>query len=79
MEKTSAKTPKTRKTARVLDKLAPPIDSELAAEMYCDEILDGAGRYLHLDRVRSVSGLVLVRDITPIPEIIRAKRGPHYG
>ncbi len=57
----------------------PPIDSELAAEMYCDEILDGSGRFLQVDKVRSVSGLVLVRDITPIAEIMRLKGAPQHG
>ena len=56
---------------------APPIDSEIAAEMYCDEILDGSGRYLHIDSVGSVSGLVLVRDITPILQILRLEGAPH--
>ncbi len=55
----------------------PPIDSEIAAEMYCDEVLAGDGSWLHVDRVRSVSGLVLVRSITPIPEMTRPKGVPH--
>ncbi len=35
----------------------PPIDSELASELYCDEVLDGQGQFLYLDRVVSVSAL----------------------
>ena len=31
--------------------------SELASELYCDEILDGSGRFLHLDSTVSVSAL----------------------
>ncbi len=55
----------------------PPIDSEEASELYCDEILAGDGTLLHIDSVRSVSGLVLVRDVTRIPEMMRLKGAPH--
>ena len=36
--------------------------SERAAEDYCDEVVDGGGRSLYLDRVGSVSALVEVED-----------------
>ena len=32
------------------------MESELACEMYCDELLDGAGRFLEFDSTVSVSG-----------------------
>ena len=34
------------------------LSSERAVELYVDEVLDGSGRLLHLDRVGSVSGLI---------------------
>ncbi len=33
------------------------MDSELASELYCDEVLAGDGRILHLDAIRSVSAM----------------------
>ena len=33
------------------------IFSELAAELYVNEVLDGQGRFMYLDRVSSVSAL----------------------
>ena len=33
------------------------LGSELASELYVDEVLDGAGRIQYLDSVRSMSGL----------------------
>ena len=37
----------------------PPVsdfmNSELASELYCDEIVDGRGKLLHVDTTRSVS------------------------
>ncbi len=33
------------------------LHSELAAEMYVDEVLDGSGNLLYVDRVGSVSAL----------------------
>jgi len=39
------------------------MSSELAAEEYCNEIVDGRGRLLYVDRGVSVSGLR--RDATP--------------
>ena len=36
----------------------PFLDSEEAAEGYVDELLDGSGNVLHLDRPGSVSGLI---------------------
>jgi len=36
--------------------------SEKAAELYVNEVLDGEGRFLHLDSTGSVSGLELERD-----------------
>ncbi len=33
------------------------LGSELAAELYVDEVLDGSGRFQYLDRVSSVSAL----------------------
>ena len=33
------------------------MESELAAEMYCDELLDGSGSFQYLDRSVSVSAL----------------------
>jgi len=38
------------------------LETERAAEMYCNEEVDGAGRKLYLDEVGSVSGLGLGRD-----------------
>jgi len=35
--------------------LARFLESELASEMYVDEVLDGSGGLLYLDRVSSVS------------------------
>ena len=35
----------------------PPLDSEEAAELYVDEVLDGSGRFLYLDSIGSVRGL----------------------
>jgi len=35
--------------------VAPPIDSEHAALLYVDEVLDGQGRFLHIDTTGSVS------------------------
>ncbi len=35
----------------------PPLDSELASLLYCDEVLDGAGNFLYLDSELSVSAL----------------------
>ena len=32
-------------------------DGEVASELYVDEVLDGSGRLLYLDRVSSVSAL----------------------
>jgi len=36
------------------------MQGELAAEWYADEVLDGSGRLLYLDKVHSVSGPVEV-------------------
>ena len=36
--------------------------SELASEMYVDEVLDGQGRLQYIDKVGSVSGLIEVED-----------------
>jgi len=36
--------------------------SERAAEDYCNEVVDGAGRLLHLDSTLSVSAMVEVED-----------------
>ena len=38
------------------------IESELAAKLYVDELVDGNGQPMHLDQVGSVSGLELERD-----------------
>ncbi len=38
------------------------LGSELAAELYVDEVLDGRGRFQYLDSVSSVSGLVEVEE-----------------
>ncbi len=38
------------------------LDSERAAEMYCNEELDGQGRFQYLDSTVSVSGLELERN-----------------
>ena len=38
------------------------LKSEQAAEDYCDEVVDGRGCRLQVDRVLSVSGLVEVED-----------------
>ncbi len=39
------------------DRRPPPIDSEEASLLYCDEVLDGAGRFLYVDRDVSLSAL----------------------
>ncbi len=33
------------------------IETELAAELYCDEVVDGSGKFQYLDRVVSVSAV----------------------
>jgi len=38
------------------------LESELASELYCDEVVDGSGRLQYIDRVGSVSALVEVED-----------------
>jgi len=59
-------------------KRPPPIDSEEASLLYCDEVLAGDGTFLHVDKVRSVSGLVLVRAVlSTILKKIRPKGDPH--
>jgi len=35
----------------------PPIDSEMASLLYCDEVLDGDGNFLYIDKDVSVSAL----------------------
>ncbi len=63
-----------------MKRLAPPIDSEEAAELYVDEVLDGAGRFVHLDKVASVSGLIrfdLVTDRMRPRQILLPKEDPH--
>jgi len=44
----------------------PDLDSYLASERaavdYCNEVVDGSGRLLHIDRVVSMSALVEVED-----------------
>ncbi len=35
----------------------PGTDTELAAEMYADDVLDGSGRLCHLDKVSSMSAM----------------------
>jgi len=72
----SARIQKTRGPKKVADRRPPPIDSEEASLLYCDEVLAGDGTFLHIDRVDSVSGLVLVRGITPIPEWIQRHTRP---
>ncbi len=42
--------------------LARFLGSELAAEMYVDEILDGQGNIQYLDKVGSVSGLIEIEN-----------------
>jgi len=57
-----------------------PLDSEMAAELYCDEVLTGDGHLIRLDRYRSVSGLVLVRDtLAQMADKVkvRPEGGPH--
>ena len=38
-----------------LESLGISMDSEVASVLYCDEVVDGAGAFLHLDSVVSVS------------------------
>ena len=57
VEKMSARTQKTRLAVRRLVNWPPPIDSEMASLLYCDEVLDGAGDFLYLDKDVSVSAL----------------------
>ena len=47
--------------------------SERAAVDYCNEVVDGMGRRLYLDKVDSVSGLELERD-PRVLELINAER-----
>ena len=65
----------------------PPIDSEEAALLYCDEVLDGDGHYMHLDKVGSVSGPIrfdLVTDplrrralvLSRAPQVVSPKEVP---
>ena len=42
--------------------LASYLASERAAKDYCNEVVDGSGRLLYLDKVVSVSALVEVED-----------------
>ncbi len=51
-----------RRLVSLRDRLEYPLhlDSEEAAELYVDEVLDGQGRFQYLDSVGSVSGLVEV-------------------
>ena len=58
--------------------LPPPLDSEVAAEFYCDELLDGQGRWQYLDNPRSVSGLIRSDSPETRPGLILLpKEGPH--
>ena len=47
--------------------------SERAAVDYCNEVVDGMGRQLYLDKVGSVSGLERERDLR-ILELINPER-----
>ncbi len=38
------------------------LESEAAAEDFCDELLDGAGNILYLDRPGSVSALIEIEE-----------------
>ena len=56
------------------------LQTELAAEMYCDEVLTGDGHFVSLDIPGSVSGLIrsdLARDLRTITQILLPKEGPH--
>ncbi len=58
----------------------PPPDSEVAAEMYVDELLDGSGDFQYLDIPGSVSGLIrfeLIRDLSRNRQILLPKEGSH--
>ena len=58
--------------------LSLPLDSEEAAVLYVDEVVDGEGFYQHLDKVLSVSGLTRLdypgylelQKITIVPEAL---------
>ena len=59
-----------------------PLDSELAAELYVDEVLNGDGHLVTFDRSSSVSGpirfdLVSSRAVRRIQEKLRLQGGPH--
>ena len=43
--------------SKILRSIGFDTSSEVAAERYCDELVDGRGRPLYLDKVGSVSGL----------------------
>ena len=56
------------------------LDSELASELYVDEVLTGDGHLVTLDLPCSVSGLIrfdLVRDPLRKRQILLPKEGPH--
>ncbi len=53
--------------------------SELAAEQYCDEVVDGNGFPLHLDRVGSVSALDEDEDSPACPRDSNAPKELHHG
>ena len=61
------------------------LDSEEAAVLYVDEVLDGSGRLQYLDRVSSVSGLIrfdmrdsCIREFTALGKRLHLQRWP-YG
>ena len=63
----------------VMARKPPPIDSEEASLLYCDEVLAGDGTFLHLDGLVSVRGLDRTEtDFVHIFEVTLPK-GVHHG
>ena len=59
-----------------------PLDSELAAELYVDEVLTGDGHLVTIDIPGSVSGLIRFdlessQTVRALKEKLRLQGGPH--
>ena len=60
-------------------RLASYLRSEQAAEDYCNELVDGGGRPLHLDRVLSMSALPESEaDVVHEPQLTLFSEGDPY-
>ena len=57
--------------------LSAYLASERAAEDYCNDLVDGGGRQLYLDKVGSVSGLSRVELGCPSQVELLPKEDPH--